>query len=167
MPLSAYQQPVQTDPATQFTEALVTNDIGANVSLVLPGRTPYWFIRAFSIVSVQNLAWELWLFTSATNLGGTVATEKFHSVWAFAALSAGPPADPGYAVSAGSPPSELFHYYVDGNMMPYYDADQPGAIPQNARLHVRLINRSGTAKIADDPGALLLTVYAAPQGMQV
>jgi len=81
MPLSAYQVPVASDPRLHFLPALTTNQISANVDLVLPMKQAYWFIRAITLVSVQNLDWELWLFSRAANLGTTFVTDFFLGVW--------------------------------------------------------------------------------------
>jgi hypothetical protein len=178
MPSTAFQRPVRSNPTTDFAEALTTNQASATVNLVLPTRDPFWFIRAFTLVAKQNLAYEIQAYARATNLGGTIATDYFIGVWQFMAMSAGPPASPGYPVDAVdiSPADTLYHYYVDGNMMPYYDADQldaansanaGGTYPKNAELHLRLVNRSAGSKSAGTAGALQLTVFVAAQGQQV
>lgn len=183
--ISAYQQPVMSNPATDFTEQLVTNAGSANVDLTLPGKDALWFIRAIALIAVQNLAYELQLFTSADNMGPTIATDNFLATWEFGAITSGPPAGAGYPfdVPDVTPQNGYYHYYIDGNMMPYYDKDQmnlrnPVAsqplgvgfsnynIPP-AKLHVRLINRSSTTKNADASGALQVIFYVATQGMQV
>ena len=185
MPASAYQIAVRSNPDTDFTEALATNEASATVDLRLPTRDPLWFIRAISIVSVQNLAWEVMLFTSADNMGATLQTDRFLGTWQFGAMTVGPPAYPGWPIDTPetSPDNGYYHFYIDGNMMPYYDMDQmaaqnpysnvplgvgvANASPNNAKLHIRLINRSAASKSADAAGALLLTIYCANQGMQV
>lgn len=156
MSQTVVQQVVVSNSVTQFTEAIAQNGISANYNLQLPGRHAFWLIRGFSIVAVQNLAYELWLFNSATPTLGAVATEKWNGVWAFGALSAG---DPGYAVTGDA----LFHYYVDGNMIPYYDEDvaSGGGV---ANLHLRLINRSATGKNANATGALTITAFVSEGG---
>ena len=55
MPLSAFQQAVRSNPATDFVEALVTNEASATVNLKLPSKNPLWFIRAITIVATQDL----------------------------------------------------------------------------------------------------------------
>ena len=177
MPSTAFQRPVRSNPTVDFLEGLGENDGTATVNLVLPTRDAYWFIRAFTLVATENLVYELQLYSSATNLGGTFATDKFIGVWQFMSMIAGPPASPGYPfIPPGLSPGDAFyHYYVDGNMMPYFDGDQlsaasqlsGGAYPNNAKLHVRLINRSSTSKTAGAGGALQLTAWVAPQGQQV
>lgn len=170
MPLTAYQQLVQSVPTADFTEALTSNQISANVDLVLPGRNPYWFIRAITVVSKENLDWELWLFRKAASVVGstaTFATDPFVGIWQFNALPAGPPAAPGYTVTpaAGGGANPFFHYYIDGNMLPYVDEDNPGV--GEAKLHCRLVNRNASAKTAGTNGQLQVTFYVSPQGEQV
>lgn len=172
-----YQRPVYSDPTTDFTQALTTNQATPTVSLPLPTRDAAWFVRAFTLIAVQNLAYELQIFSSADNLGGTVATAKFIGAWQFSAMLAGPPASPGYPVDPTdiSPADGLYKFYIDGNMIPYLDEDQMaaasqgsgGTYPNNAHLHVRLVNRSAGSKSADAAGAVQLIAWCAPQGQQV
>lgn len=181
MPLSAYQKPVSSKPTVDFLEALAQDEASATVNLRLPLRDPLWFIRAISIIAVQNLAWELQLFNSAINMGLTMASDGFVSVWQFGVIPAQGPGYP-FTLESGDPANAFFHQYIDGNMMPYWDLDQLNAVnavanqplgtgvanasPNNAELHVRLINRSVTAKLADADGAVKVTFYCANQGMQ-
>jgi len=176
MPLSAFQLPVSSRPTVDFLEDLPTNVASATVDLSLPLRDAFWFVRAITIVSVQNLAWELMLFsTAANNLGGSLAAQSFIGVWQFGPLVVGPPASPGWPIAPvdESPaPDAWYRYYVDGNMMPYFDGDQLAAsqasgYPNNAKLHCRLINRSAGSKLASAAGALKVTFWMATQGAQV
>lgn len=184
MPLSAYQLAVRSNPEVDFLEALATNEASADVELRFPTREPHYFIRAVSIVSLENLAWEVQLFSKAVNSGATFATDQFNAVWQFGPLLAGPPASPGYPYTpVGGTLSPFYHQYVDGNWMPYVDMDQvlrsnpnanvplgqgsSNAEPRNARLHCRLINRSAGAKTAGALGALQVTFWCALQGQQV
>ena len=182
--LSAYQRPIATKPTVHFLEALATNEASATVNLQLPTRDAMWFVRAISIISVQNLAWELQTFTRAVNGGPTLETDYFNAAWQFGTLVVGPPASPGWPFDAvdATPPNDFYHYYVDGNMQPYLDLDamttpNPAAnVPlgqgvanatgNNAALHVRLINRSAASKTAGAGGALLVTFFMALQGRQ-
>lgn len=182
---SAYQRPVSSDPTVHFLEGLAQNQGSATVDLVLPLRNPLWFVRAISIIATENLAYEIQLFTRAQNMGATIPTDHFCGVWQFGVLYAGPPAAPGYPFDPAdvTPSNAFYHQYVDGNMIPYWDLDQllapnpvanvplgqgvANATPNNAKLHVRLINRSSTPKSAGAGGALQVTFYMATQGAQV
>lgn len=175
MPVSAFQLPAQSSPTVDFLEALSTNDASATVDLALPTRDPFWFIRAISIVAVQNLAYELQFYSSADNLGGTLPTDKFIGVWQFSEESTSVPASPGAPITPHdvSPPDGFFRYYIDGLWVPYFDGDilsasqAAGTYPANAKLHCRLVNRSSTAKLAGASGAVIVTIFAANQGQQV
>jgi hypothetical protein len=183
MPLSAYQQAVRTNPTVDFIAQLATNEGSAVVNVKLPTRDPLWFLRAITIVSVQNLAWELQFFGSRVNMGPTLTEDKFISVWQFGEMTGTAPASPGYPFTTPdiTPDNGFFHFYVDGNMMPIYDLDalnqqntlahtplgQGGnAAPSNAELHMRLINRSSGTKLAGTNGALQVTLFMANQGLQ-
>lgn len=161
-----FQRAVRSKPTVDFLEALVTNAISATVNLKLPTRDANWLVQAFELTATENLAYELWLFSSAVNLAGGF-DDKFIGAWQFNAATAAVPASPGYPVSA----DPLFRYYIDGTGIPYTDLDAMTAsgalaVPGNASLHVRLVNRSTASKTAGAPGALQLTVYAAPFGQQ-
>lgn len=178
MPSSAFQQPVSSRPTVDFLEALATNAASATVSLALATRNPFWFIRAISLVALENLDYEIQFYSKASNLGGTFTTDNFVGLWQFAAMTATVPASPGYPVDPvdSSPADPYYHFYIDGLAIPYFDADQlaaanaansGGTYPNNAHLHCRLVNRSTAAKTAGANGAVKLTVFLAPQGMQV
>jgi hypothetical protein len=164
--MNAYQQAVPSNPSTQFVQAIAQNEISQNEELTLPGKQAHWFIRGFEIVATQNLAYELWLFSSAVNLDGTLLGDKLVGLWAFGVLAA---QDPGWTVTpVGGVANGLFHYYIDGNMIPYVDRDVMAAGYQgNAHLHLRLVNRSAGAKSAAGAGALIITPYCSIQGQQV
>lgn len=172
--LTAYQNPVQSNPATQFTEELITNAMSANVDLVLPGRNALWFIRSIAIIATENLQYELALFSRSVNATGVIATEAYVGSWQFGSWQTAVPASPGYISGADG----LFKGYVDGNLIPYFDLDQlersfgggtpsaSGYTPTNAKLHCRLINRSTATKPADAAGAVQVIFYVAQQGAQ-
>lgn len=168
--LSAFQQLVTTNPATDFIAAQAVNVLSENVDLPLPQKTPYWFIRGIQITSVQALAWELWFFSRAQNFQGTMQTAYFLSAYQFAVPVVGPPATIGWPVQyAGtSPDDDLVRYTVSNLLLPYVDLDFPSNTDQaNPQLHVRLVNRSATGKNAGDAGAIQVTFFVSPQGAQV
>lgn len=169
MPSSAFQIPIASNSLTDFTEALSTNEASATVDLPLPTRDAFWFVRAINVIAVQNLAYEFQFFSSATNADGTIPGSKFIGVWQFAAMSASAPASPGYPAETGSPGDTLYHYYIDGLWIPYYDGDLMSLSQSlaSAKLHVRLINRSAAGKVNGELGALQATFFCANQGMQV
>lgn len=157
-----YQVPIRS-LSTQFTEALVQDAISANYNLGLPPQQPQVFINGFTIVSKENLSWELWLFDKATNLTSDPATDRLVGMWQFPAIAA---QQVGYTVTAGGVANTLFRYHVTGNMIPYLDADfgsNAGSVPN---LHLRLVNRSVAAKSADAAGAIQITAFVSSQGVQ-
>lgn len=173
--MDSFQIPVTSNPATQFTQAIAQNEISQNTDLALPSRVPYWRINAITITALQNLIYELWLFSTAANLAGALATDGgFIGVWQFSALASG---GAGYTVTpVGGSADPLFHYYIDGLAVPYIDRDYQvtagggsqggsggsgGAFPQ---VHCRLANRSATGKNADATGALIVTLHMTPLG---
>lgn len=166
---SAYQFPVQSDPTTQFTQAIPQNGASENTDLVLPQKDPLWFIVAIELLAMQNLDFELWLFSRASNLGGTFGSENFLSSWQFVAQAAGPPATPGSLVTpVGGVQDPIYRWYIDGNMMPYRDLDAiaPASDPTanaNAQIHCRLINRNAVAKSADAAGAVQVIFWVSQQ----
>lgn len=182
--MDAFQLPVASVPTVNYTEYLGTNFISANNDLPLPNRKPNWFVRAIELISVQNLAWELWLFSKAANMAGTMQTDYLLGMWQFGPWQSTAPASPGYPVfmSGSSPADQFYRAYIDGLFVPYRDQDlmdmpNPSAnVPLGqgvtnaniplAQLHTRLVNRSVTAKPEGTLGAVMVTFYVEPTGQQ-
>lgn len=148
MSAAIFQYEFKTDPTSQFRGAIAQNAAVA-LDLLLPPSlqdvkgTARFSIRSLTIASIQNLAWELWVWTSAarTNLtaGVTATGSTFLGRWTFAAGDAVQEAGTGD-----------FVYYIDGLDIPYRDDDTSG------KLHIDLINRSAVSKLANDPGAIII-----------
>jgi hypothetical protein len=160
--LGGYQRPVFSNPTTQFVEALATNGMSANYEIELPGRSPFWFVRAFALLAVENLTFEVALFSSASNATGVMATENYIGSWQFGAWNAAIPASQGYPTGADG----LYKAYIDGNIIPFWDKDLNGQGAGPAHLHARLINRSAGTKSADAAGAVQIQFYVSLQGQQ-
>lgn len=160
-----YQVPILSLPSSQFTETLAQDQISANYNLGLPIQQARVFINGFTIVSMENLSWELWLFDKAANLTADPATDRLVGLWQFSALVAG---QVGYTVTpqATGVANTLFRYHVIGNMIPYLDRDFGGGLGSAPALHVRLVNRSAAAKSADAAGAIQITAFVSSQGVQ-
>jgi hypothetical protein len=170
---------VSSNPNTQFFQALAINEITPVVAIPLPSsRTPY-LIEAITLVSVQALAWELWLFTRAGGTGlapgvaGSPLADSFLASWQFLEPVVGPPASPGFsAIGAGAAGTFAnFRYYVDGNQMPYQDETFMEAGPASGgfafpALYVALINRSAAGKLADVAGAVKVIFHLSQQDGQ-
>ena len=154
---------VRTNPATQFTGTLAQN-AAATVSLatMLPagtiigdgyvdgglgaGLTVRARLRGLTIVSMENLAWEVWLWAKDTfNTFSVLGDLMPLGRWSFAAGD-------GVQIAGTGP----YYYYVDGNDQPYIDALRKGEI------NLMLVNRSITGKSAGDPGAILLQLAFEP-----
>jgi hypothetical protein len=161
--LSAFQRLVQTNPAVDFLPAQAQNVASANVDLVLPSRDAYWFVRGIVITSVENLAWEVWFFSSATNMGGTMPTAKFLA----AQYQAIPTANAqGAPLSGGG--DGFYRYSLNNLLIPYFDGDfMANTAGSQAKLHIRLVQRAAAGKTANAGGAVQVGCYVSPQGAQV
>lgn len=114
-----------------------TSDTVGDHEALAAGRHMRARLRELRIVSKENLAWEVWLFGSATKGGAVIADEKFLGRWAFAAAD---------GVQATG--DTFFYYYVPGLDLAYQDLANLG------KLYVRLVNRSAAAKSANAAGAI-------------
>ena len=143
---------IRSVSTVDFTAACVQNaGIAANLTLPLPLAHlggGLLILRRFSIVSVQNLAWEGWVFGKSTGATGNCDTERFLGKWTFAA------SDGSQMAGAG-----LYHYTKDGLIIPYQDAGGTG------QLHLYLVNLSATAKNAGVTGGVVVIVAAELQSM--
>ncbi len=110
-------------------------------------------IKSLSILSDQNLAWEVNFFGRNTYLTNQADLDLvfFIGRWNFAAGD-------GTQIAAAGP----FIYYVDGLDIPYQDAD--GALPPAhvGIIHIGLVNRSATAKNAGATGEVVLEIGVEP-----
>lgn len=145
MSAAVYQYEWGTDPTTQFRGAIVQNnkiDLDYNLPTTLRGVNgdARGSLRSLTIVSIQNLAWEVWLWESTNHItltgGVTVAGSNVIGRWTFAAGD-------GIQDVTGD-----YIYYIDGLDVAYFDADKMG------QLHLSLVNRSASSKLANDAGAV-------------
>jgi len=145
MSSAVFQYHWQTDPSTQFRAALAQN-AKIDLDLLLPGTLQgvsgdtRGALKSLTIVSIENLAWELWLWRSATRktltAGVVSAGSNVIGRWSFAAAD-------GIQDISGD-----FIYYIDGLDVPIVDDDKSG------KLHLSLVNRSVATKTANDGGAV-------------
>lgn len=158
---------VKTDDTVNWTGALVTNaeakeDLDLNTLAAglsgMNGRVEL-ILRGISISSVQQLAWEVDLWTSATHTTTDPNTDAFVGCWAFGA--SGTPGDGAQIAATG-----LYRYYIDGLEIPLWDDDQTGTggsatdpLRYSGKLHASLINRSVTSKIAGTSGRITVTFW--------
>lgn len=145
MSSAVYQYEFKTDPSTQFRAAIAQNaktDLDFTLPPTLAGVNgdARSLLKSLTIVSIENLAWELWLWRSATHAtltgGVTAAGSNVIGRWTFAAGD-------GIQDVTGD-----FIYYIDGLEIPVTDDDKTG------KLHLSLVNRSVASKSANDAGAI-------------
>lgn len=149
--------PVRTDPATQFTAALAQN-AALTLNLAQPvgtqvqgngyvdgglasGGSVRSRLRSIVIASVENLAWEVWLWGKDTFNASLTDPAVVYPVgrWSFTA-------NMGLQIAGAG----LWYYYIDGLDQPYVDLDKTGEV------HLMLVNRSAAGKSADTAGAILV-----------
>lgn len=103
-------------------------------------------VRELRILSVQNLAWAIELYASATGIAGAdIDAELFLGRWEFASTD-------GRKDTADT----FWKYWVAGLDLSYQDADLAG------KLYIRLINLSVTGKLADAAGAIVVEFAIEP-----
>ena len=150
---------VRTDPATQFRDTLATNAAltlnmvpgagngkvdGGLVSASCASR-----LKSIRIASVENLAWEIWLWRSKLfNTYASVADMAKQYVagrYGFVAAA-------GEQIAGTGP----YYYYIEGNDEVYSDVDGTG------QIHLMLVNRDAASKSAGDAGAILIELNMEP-----
>jgi len=145
MSAAVYQYEWKTNPTTDFRASIAQNakvDFDLTLPTTLRGVNgdARGSLRSLTIASIENLAWELWIWTSATHvtLTGTVTAAGTNVLgrWSFASGD-------GIQDVTGD-----FIYYIDGLDIPYVDDDKSG------KLHMSLVNRSAASKSANDAGAI-------------
>lgn len=153
---------IRTDKDVDFTGALAQNAI-AYANLVATGDLAAGGhcrsrLKGLSIVSDQNLAWEIQLYsTNRFDQDNTdLDTTPFLGRWAFAAGD-------GVQNAAAGP----YLYYIDGLDIPYRDVDCDSHLfPTGARgqgqIHLALVNRSATGKNAGATGEIVIQLYFEP-----
>ena len=147
---------VRTDKDTDFTAAAAQNAM-LTADLINPsvgaGGNARSRIKALTIISDQQLAWEVNFFARNTymTLQADIDLVFFLGRFAFQAGD-------GTQIAGAGP----FLYYVDGLDIPYLDLD--GATPPAhvGQIHVGLVNRSATAKNAGATGEIVLEITVEP-----
>lgn len=139
---------VRSSATAQYTDAIDQN-ASENENIQLP---PYMQavgaqlrVTALSIISVQNLAWELWLFGSNAFQTADFSTDQFLGFWGFNAADA-------RRVNSGT--YAQYYYYIDGLNIPYVDRSASSSVLPS--LHAALVNRSASAKIAGALGNIVV-----------
>jgi len=141
---------VRSDKDTHFTGAIAQNASEAE-DIALPGAlagingNARSHLRSITILSDQNLAWEVMLFSSDTQEDTDADVDTMVGWWQFSTAGAVQLAGAG-----------LFRYYIDGLAVPYVDDDNSG------ELHVKLVNRSATGKNAGATGEVIIELALEP-----
>lgn len=103
-------------------------------------------VRAITIISLENLAWELWFFASALfQQAADIDTDGYLGKYTFAAGD-------GLRIAAAG----YYYYYIGGLDIPLDDTTDTGA------LHLALVNRSAAAKTTGAGGELVVKVSLEP-----
>ncbi len=142
----------RTISTVQFTDALVTGAsevesfapeslaAGGGGAGISAGKHMRCCLKELRILSVENLAWEIELYGSATGIGGSnIALEIFLGKWAFIATD-----------GTRATGDTFYKYFISGLYLSYTDVDMSG------KFHVRLINRSVAAKTAGAGGGIVV-----------
>ena len=139
---------VSTNASTQFRATLAQNAalfLSLDVASFGLGQRVDAIIKGIQILSVENLAWELWFFRTAAQDAADPNVNRWTGLWTFAAAS-------GLQVGAAG----LYHYSVTGLEIPYQDEDG------TSKVHMALINRSVGAKSAGDAGRIRVQLVLEP-----
>lgn len=137
---------VRSDKDTHFTGVLATNamelEVLGDAAPTSSNRVPTIRskITRITVISEQNLAWDIMLFKAAFTPPLT-ADADLHPLVDWLSFTAGD----GVRVAAAG----LYLYSWSGFSFPYYTTDVMG------RIHVGLINRDGTAKLASAGGGAI------------
>jgi hypothetical protein len=147
----AFSYKVVTDKDTHFTGAIAQNaseeeNVALPAALAGVNGDARGIIRAFTVLSDQNLDWQLIfcskdIFTDTDlDIDSTMLTYRFTA--STDALQIG-----------GTGP---YYYFKDGLELPYVDEDKTG------ELHISLVNRSATGKNAGATGEVVVKIYIEP-----
>lgn len=157
---------VRTTSTVQWTAAIAQN-AAVNANIAVPAGLSGMngqvecILRGLTIVSKEQLAWELAFYTSDLFAGSSIDTDTYIGSWAFAA--SGTAGDGEQIAATGD-----FLYYIDGLEIPLWDTDLDvitaglDATAGSGELHVRLVNRSAAAKTANAAGAIAVTFWLEP-----
>lgn len=146
-----------TDPATQFRDAIAsTEQIAEDIlfDLSICGTpTARNRIVGMTIVSVQQLDWQIWLWHKTDREGAGIAENSFIGYWGFIGAT---------AVQSGIPGDSLYYYFISGLDVYYTDDDASADRDPNdyaGRFHVGL---KGAGKSAGDAGAVKIIFHVDP-----
>jgi hypothetical protein len=139
-----------TAPSATFDAALA-QDAQLDFDVAVPKALGSGFgstrcrISSFVIISQEHLAWELWLWSSATRAGANYNADTWLGFWKFAAADA----------TVG--PDGRYRYFIPDLDVAYRDDD---AADVNGLIHMSLIPR-GAAHVIHDK--IVVKVFCAPE----
>jgi hypothetical protein len=148
---------VRTLAASQFRGALAQHAIATlDLDPVQGGGSALGphaecHIEAISILSAQNLAWEIYLYRRSTFNQAAIDDNYLAGRHVFAATD-------GLQIAATGP----FLYYTSNVNIPYWDEEPRNSTVPQGRIHLGLVNRSVTGKSADDAGAISIRLICSP-----
>lgn len=146
-----------TDPAVDFLDAIagtdqILEDILFDLS-ICGTPTARCRIVGLTIVSTQNLDWQVWLWNKAAGPGAGIAENSFIGYWGFVAAN---------AVQSGIAGDSLYYYFIPGLDIYYVDEDGLDARDPNdpaGRFHIGL---KGAGKNQGAGGAIKIIFHVDP-----
>ncbi len=138
---------IVTDKDVQWTGALAQN-AGANETINVPWADANLrlTLSALTVVSDQNLAWELAFWNSAVFGSSNLDLDGYIGNWQFQTSD-------GFQIAA----TGSYRYFIPDLGIPLVDLAGAG------NLYVTLINRSATAKNAGATGEIVVTFHVEAQ----
>lgn len=138
---------IQTDNAVNWTGALAQN-AQANESIVVPWADAHLelILTAITVVSDQNLAWELDFWRNGNFGTSNPNTDGFIGNWQFQAVD-------GFQIAG----TGSYRYFISGLWIPLWD--ETGA----QTLFTSLVNRSAASKNAGATGRITVTFHVEAQ----
>lgn len=134
---------IRSDKDVDFTGSIAVGDMATTNLTGLPANSG--IIESLTVLSDQNLAWDLALFTKDTFTNSDLDLDTFLASVRFSRLD-------GRQINAVGP----YRYDTFGLAMPYRDQDG------TSELHLGLVNRGPTSKNAGASGEVVVVVGFRP-----
>lgn len=149
-----FQFTVRSDKDTHFTGTIAQN-ANENENIVVPGclagirGNVRSYLRSITILSDQNLAWEIMMFSADSFDDADADVDTMIGWWQFSTAGA-------VQIAAAG----LFRYYIDGLAVPVLDDDN------TSEIHIMLLNRSATGKNSGATGEIVVELVLEPMVAQ-
>lgn len=152
---------LRSNAATDCTGVLFQNE-ACNISLklhgqVAPGVSPRAdevLIRSITILSIQNLAWDINIYTKDTRNTEDIDADTFLDYVSFTAAN-GLQTTPNVGGTA-------YRYQSRDLNIRYRDMDAVEETSTTSEIHLQIVNRSTSFKEADASGKIVVIVTAEP-----